>query len=239
MNYLLSAAVLLITFDQQITAIDITCAFSKNGLGYLCDATNIEITSRNDRTIKSISGNHQPGMSNEDVRFFRTNGKTVNFMPRNLESFFPQLEVIQIMNSKLGIVTMDDFKPFGANLKKVWFNGNLISIVDADLFKHNPNLEFIAFFHTKVKHVENGAFDHLKKLTTLHFEANLCHNANAVNNRAGVLGLIEKIQEKCKDFGYAMLRDEITELNEGMLKMKKNLKIVSNLMLECNCEQSP
>jgi predicted nuclease with TOPRIM domain len=100
-------------------------------------------------------------------------------------------------------------------------------------------LEFIAFYHTRVKHVDDGAFDHLKKLTTLYFENNICHNENAITNRLAVLALINIVEAKCKDFAYVRnCKDSIynEELIEARLSGKDNKK--SNLLQSSNLEQS-
>lgn len=198
MKYLLVSAILLITCGK-LNAISVDCTFRHDNLGYCCQVITIQITSRDDRNVTAVTGTHQGGMSNDRVSFFQSHDKTVNFMPRNLEQFFPNIEVIQIFSANLVEVTMDDFKPFGEKLKKIWFNKNEIAVVDADLFKYNPNLNFVAFYHTKVRHVENGAFDHLTRLTTLYFENNKCLNENAIDNRLGVLTLINRIETHCKD----------------------------------------
>jgi hypothetical protein len=186
--------------------------------------SSIEISSRDDRNISSVEGAHQASMTNENVKFFYVNAKIVRYMPRNLETFFNNLEVFQIMNSRLVEVTTEDFQPWGDKLKKLWFNSNDIAMVPADLFKFNPNLEFIAFYHTKVSHVYDGVFDNLNHLTTLYFEANPCHNANAISNRAEVIKLINEVERKCKDQNYLLMkRDEVRErqLNE-LISLFKN-----------------
>lgn len=223
MKYSVIFILLLITLICEVNSVEIKCVYRYDSLGYCCDVSSIEISSKNDRKVTKVEGAHQASMTNENVKFFYVNVKIVRYMPTNLEEFFENLEVIQILNSRLVEVSNEDFKPWGDKLKKVWFNSNDITMVPADLFKYNPNMEFIAFYHTKVSHVYDGVFDSLKHLTTLYFESNPCHNANAINNRAEVIKIINEVERKCKDFRYLQrLRDEVREkqLNKIILLLQ-------------------
>ena len=112
---------LLITLNK-VNSFNLGCTYRHDKEGYCCQASTIHINSRNDRNVTSVTGAHLGGMNNNKVVVFHTDGKTVNFMLRNLEEFFPNIEVIQIFRANLMEVKMDDFKPYGEKLKKVWLN---------------------------------------------------------------------------------------------------------------------
>lgn len=231
-------AIFLITFND-VTSISIDCSFRHfDALGYCCDPTSIQITSKNDRTVTSVSGSHQGGLGNGNVKCLRIHKKVVNYMPRNLETFFPNLDAIQVVDTNLVEVTVDDFKPYGSKLIRVHFDKVEIAVVEADLFKYNPNLEFVSFYFAKVRHVENGAFANLNRLITLYFESNPCINANAVNDRTGVLSLINRVEVYCKDAYFDRQHSNAipSSLTNEIQSLKQEIAQLRTEKSQCNNE---
>lgn len=208
MKFLLIVS-LFLTATVKVHSVHLACRFRNDNEGYCCDVESLEISSKDDRQLTSMEGAWKDGKDNDQVKYFYADNRIVKFMPRDLEMIFSNLEKIAITNAKLTEVSREDLKPWGDKLKKVWFNGNDITAIPADLFKHNPNLEFISLQRNKITQVFDGTFENLNQLATLYFDGNKCHDGNAMDDKEGVTKLISEIEKKCKDSHNQKKRDEI------------------------------
>lgn len=240
---LLSLITLVLICLNNVISISVVCSFNNvQTVGYSCDVASIQIVSKSERNVTWISGSHQAGKGNGNVQSLRINTKIMNYLPRNIEEFFPNLEAIQVWHTNLVEVTVDDFKPFGEKLIRVHFDHVEVAVVEADLFKFNPNLEFISFYFSKVRHVDNGAFANLNRLTTLYFESNPCINANAVNDRTGVLSLINRVEVYCKDAyfdrqqkaRYNNGEETLSSMESELLELRNTVQVLKQQVDQCN-----
>lgn len=185
---------------EKVESIQFECEYAVNLLSeYYCEAKELEITSRDDRTITEISGNHEDGKFNEDVKYFSCEEQTVNFFPLQLSIFFPNLERVEIKNSNLLEVQSSDLRQFRGNLDEIWLDNNQLEVLEANLFKFNPNLNEIHLNNNKIKHIEDGAFNGLKKLQSLFLRGNPCVDNFVWGNKTELLSFIPEVERKCKD----------------------------------------
>lgn len=204
-------------------SVELFCDFREDELGYKCESKGVAITSRNDRTIHSIIGEHLNGKTNEDVKFFRNYKVIMNYFPLNLTNGFKNLEVVQVNYSDLKRITSSDLEQFGEKLKILWIGNNIVEVIEADLFKYTPNIESIGLSPQKIKHVDDGAFTKLNKLHSLWFSKNPCGvRTNVENDRMSVLTLITRIEMECKE-ATLLLKTQVDELREDFAQMKKDL----------------
>lgn len=203
--------------------IELYCDFREDELGYKCESKGVAITSRNDRTIKNIVGEHLEGKTNEDVKFFRNYKIIMNYFPLNLTTGFKNLEVVQVNFSDLKRITASDLEQFGENLKILWLGDNIVEVIEGDLFKYTPNVESFGLSPQKIKHVDDGTFAKLTKLHSLWFSKNPCGvKTNVENDRSAVLNLITRIESECKDVTL-LLKTQVDELREDYVQMRKDL----------------
>jgi hypothetical protein len=74
---------------------------------YLCEAQNPKlISSINNHEISEVQGQHLEGKFNDDVKFFKSNNKIVNFFPRGLTKYFKNVEEFEISYANLQIITV-------------------------------------------------------------------------------------------------------------------------------------
>lgn len=116
-------------------------------------------------------------------------------MPRKLEFFLKNLIVLDIYESDLLEVHVDDLQPF-PELKYLSFMYNKLEIIEFDLFVYNPKLELLILDGNRIRFV-NDAFDILTNLRFLTFCQNQCASGEAKDNRMAVLELMKKIHYKC------------------------------------------
>lgn len=135
----------------------------------------------------------------DDVWWFLSMSKSFNYFPKKIQKFFPNVEFLWLASQDIATLTQADLRPFGSLLKTLYFNGNKIEVIDADLFDENPNLEVIYLNANLINSVASEAFDKLEKLSTLYFNGNPCHPAgNAKNDRTAVLSLVKEIEGNCQ-----------------------------------------
>lgn len=209
MKVLIVCLIAIVGLSNYVESIVVDCIFIELSLGYQCKAKEMTITSKDDRTITGVTGVHQYGRTNNDVKTFMTeepiytNGVTkhiVKYFPLELTTFLPNLSGVGISHSKMVEIHSSDLQQIGKNIEILMMRFNEIEILEADLFQFNPNLLAIGFYGHKLKHIEDGAFRGLEKLTILNFgePSGSCIDGMAWN-RSEVITLVEKAELQCKE----------------------------------------
>jgi hypothetical protein len=210
--------------------IELECKYNELiSRGYYCEVQNaILISSKDDREIFEVRGQHMSGKNNDDVKTFYCKDKKVNFFPRNITKFFPNIATIFINWADLQEIQKEDLKPFGRKLKNLWLGSNKIRVIEGDLFYFSPNLERIDLSRNKIIHIDSRAFDVLEKLHSLWVNTNPCtsNDNQAWYNHSKVLQIIGDV-EKCKDPNRFLMK--ILPSEE---KIEKVSTQISKLMLE-------
>lgn len=189
---------------SYVESVELHCVFMDiDGSGYRCFVQSLTITSKNNRTITEVIGEHEKGRTNDDVVYLFSILKTIRFIPLEVGTFFKNLETIRISMAGLRGIESSDFEQFGGKLKKIAFDNNAIQVLEADLFQFNPNLESIDFNTNKIVRIEDGAFDGLYNLTSLYLNDNPCTFYEDEYSWTDVVSLtiknIKKAYEKCQN----------------------------------------
>jgi hypothetical protein len=192
-SFLLFAVLVLSTASAWI----LDCTFSEVdnwmiGEMYTCVGRVIKIGEP--RIITEVSQNHQPGRNNSDVKGLRINAIVIGFLPRNLGSFFPNLEGYQFIGTGITEMTREDFQDL-PNLRMIYTASNLYQEI-GNIFENNPKLQILNFGMNPLKSVSSRAFSNLTKLTMLHIGETACIS-QWVNNRNAVLNLISNLFRSC------------------------------------------
>ena len=102
------------------SAVNLDCSYGNfeyvvAGTAYQCGvANNLSMTSPEEAVIRSVSGIHMSGKTNDDVTAFHVYSKTIEFFPRGLEKFFKNLKAIDIKNNQIRqILNFGKFSFFG------------------------------------------------------------------------------------------------------------------------------
>ena len=161
---------------------------------YACSARVIVVGDL--RNVTEVSQNHVVGFSNEDVKGIVIEGQNLRFEPRNLETFFPNLEAFDIYRSQIQEILKGDIESL-RNLRQLNLVGNNIQAINSNLFESNLKMTAISFSTNPIRNVDHKVFDHLEELSTLAFTETSCINLQYWNNRAGVLHLTFQIIVSC------------------------------------------
>jgi hypothetical protein len=169
-------------------AVVIECEFKTEywhvvGIFYSCNlSVDPSITSPG-VTVTSATGNHEFLKIHADVQGFRSDDKTINFMPRGLNDVFPNLIGIAFNVAGMKEIHQSDLKQF-PRLRFFSLWNNAITVVEQDLFKFNPELEYVHLNGNKITQIHPTVFDHLSKLVMLSLEPSMCVDASAYGQSA-------------------------------------------------------
>lgn len=179
-------------------AFDMHCDFSADywpyKAGKICETASLEIISPN-QVVTSINGKVGSFYDNQKVEKLHINSRGLQFMPKGLDKFFPDLEAIWIENSELRTIEQDDLKPF-SSLKDLYMVNNKIDKLDSDLFQFNPELRAIQFNANKIKFIGRNILSPLPRLDQADFSNNDCINKFAYEKKE-FPELIAEMETKC------------------------------------------
>lgn len=101
-----------------------------------------ELTADETSELKSVTGDHKPGMSNDNVTALFINDAKISRLPKKIEAFFPNLLSLEVMRSGLKKITRDDISVF-KNLQRLSLHSNEMTTLDTDVFESNLDLSII------------------------------------------------------------------------------------------------
>lgn len=207
MNFDIISLIIFTVFCAGSANVTLECLYLVHqSYGYKCEVQNsVLITSEGDRTISEVRGQHLRGKTNDDVKYFISYSKQIDFFPRGLTKFFKNIEIVEIRSSKLKEIIKEDLKEFGDKLKELMLYPCEIEVIQSDLFEFNRNLARFDINHNKIRHIGDKTFDGLEKLKTIFLSPNPCfpsESSNKHNDSSKVLQIIRDDVSKCKDPNY-------------------------------------
>lgn len=210
----------------------VVCEYLDSPFGYSCKVKYLKITSKNDRIITDVIGDHQSEKTLSDVVYFNLTQNIVKFFPLELASFFKNLKTIQIIQASLSELHSSDLQQFGDKLEDLWLIRNKIDILEADVFKFNPNLENLQLYGNNLRYIDENAFRGLEKLHDLHLQGGnpcLSYLKKFAENRTAVVSLLAEIKPKCKDYSYVFQKYRET--------YQTQIDVLNLKLLQCQIKQ--
>lgn len=214
MEILISLLFSSIFLTVQGTILD--CKFSTDAdYGYKChSSTKLSSPYDCDRIITGVTGTHEAGKDHKDVTYFVA-AYSIEYMPKNLTSFFPNIDTIYIGVNDL---TKDDLKQFGPKLKNFWTAGSKMQVIDENLFQYTPNIVWAYFDKDKIRHVDRGAFAKIRNLRKLTFGGHPCYSTSATydtpSNVNWLIGKAEQCQDAASKVMSQIAWDAINKVNQ-------------------------
>lgn len=182
--------------------IDFQCSFGNslfsNPVGSVYTCSDVRITNSNTATsLESVYGIHESGKSNLNVKALFVSGDETRLqkLPTNIESFFPNLEVLVWQYGNLESITADDLQPF-PELKLLHLFRNEIVSLDSDLFQHSPKLVLLEMAYNQLTNVGIDLLKNLNDLEMAFLSGNPCIDFNAFTPET-ILELKEKLLIQC------------------------------------------
>lgn len=160
------------------------CRFSEallsDGYFYSCDAT--VVNSGSNTTLMDVLGTHVLGFGHGDVtRLAVYHQHILTSFPKNIEQFFPNLEVIDFWNGTFTTISESDLVPF-EDLQVFAVSNQLIESLPGNLFSNNTKLRRINFSVNRLKYVGKNLLDNLPHLVVARFFKNTCVDFNATSS---------------------------------------------------------
>jgi Leucine rich repeat len=152
---------------------------------YACIASVIFVG--DPRHVTEVSKNHLAGRSDNDVLGVAIEKQDLKFVPRNISSFFPNVQAFDIRHCGVEDIAKEDISGF-KNLSMFQPADNNIRSIPNDMFQGNPSIRAIAVGRNPIRHIAANVFDPLTQLVALWLDPVSCINAQA-ENRSAVIDL--------------------------------------------------
>lgn len=189
----------LFAIQCATASIILDCKYSKTGwemIGnvYTCEAKVVQYGGT--RSVMGVTQNHQNGQYAGHVKALNVEKQQIDFIPKDINLFFVNLELLFFKNCPIKSVTKDDLRPF-RNLKlfRIWY-GKLTTI-SGDVFMYSPNLRYIDFDDNEITNVGPGIFQHSPQLVSALFRTNVCINSYVKDSAEAVARIGRELAVKC------------------------------------------
>lgn len=142
--------------------------------GKECLVKYLFVSSRN-FTVSSINGKTETHKSTKVLQIIE---QTVKFLPNGIERFFPKIQGLWVLYSKLETIEQTDLKPF-PGLKEIVLRGNQLETLDGNLFIFNLELTLVDLADNKLKIIGEHLIDPLLQLKKICLQKNICVDQEA------------------------------------------------------------
>jgi hypothetical protein len=170
----------------------------RHGYFYACATKNTEFPS--DRTVTSVTGTHQAGKTNADVKAIYIRGhRTIAFFPRGLTNFFPNLAAIDFNQAAFDTLHGDELDEFGPRLLWLFMDSSNLTTISSRLFEATPNVVYVGFsFNLMLERVGRDLFTPLDvtQLEQVGFDMSGCMNRVATN-QFEIIVIIDELKMRC------------------------------------------
>lgn len=190
---------LLVIFSSTY-AVKFNCTYSiinyaVVGERYTCTA--ILLSFEEGPVLTGVFGNHLYGRNNSNVVAVVINNQiTLNFIPQQMQNFFPLLGAITVYNCNLTLLNRNDLRHY-SNLEYLNLYYNRIQLIPGGFFDKAPRMRYINFNNNQIKHVGENLIEPLFSLNHAHFSANDCISFAVTNSTFGCL--IGTLRVHCRD----------------------------------------
>lgn len=130
-----------------------------------------------------------------DDRVFSIVSQNIYFIPKEIEKFFPDLGGLQIIRSQLQSIERQDLEPF-KELQELYLDGNVLEILESDLFRLNYELRYISVSQNRLKFVGENILLELKNLEQAYFHDCGCFGSYT-NNEYDLPNFKARLYESC------------------------------------------
>lgn len=168
--------------------------FSYLNSAYFCPATVIFSEDGNPSLVE-IRGDHLAGYSNFQVEALDVQNQDLRWIPKDIGSFFPNIRVIQWINSNLWEISSADLWQF-PNLMVLDLQKNKIVSLESSLFAFTPKILTMSFDSNLLYHVGEDLLTSLKFLKSVYIRNNPCINYYAVSG-SEIEYLIKNLHIRC------------------------------------------
>lgn len=180
-------AVLLVANNfTTINGISLNCTYGlysylQVGSVYSCTPSIIYEAAVVNESVRTVYGTHQTGKGYADVYGLNLASRNLNFVPTNIEYFFPNLIALYLFNNAITSIGNRHLIPF-PGLQFLSISRNNITSIDGDVLSGMDSMKSVSFSLNSVTNVGHDL--NLPINGQLFFASNPCINQNADNTEA-------------------------------------------------------
>lgn len=177
---------------------------------YICSASNLNINSENTK-ISKVTGQHIK-KSIKDVTKFSSVSQNLQFLPQNIQNFFPNLTKVEIISSNL-----QKLAPL-ENIQWMKIVGNDLKEVEDVALTSPAGIEFVDLAENKITKIPQNFFSELTSLEYLNLNGNFLTEIDAdfvpkLNVIQKFYASNNKLEKIANDFIKTLKDAEVIELN--------------------------
>lgn len=191
-------------------------------------ACNAKVVTSGSASLKNVTGVHEAGKSNNDVKFLYIVKQDITFFPEGISDFFNNLDSLVIHTSSLTSINANDLKPF-PRLVYLETHGNNLTSIDGDLLTFTPLLQWVGFGGNQIRHIGHDLVANLNSLTTLYFDRNVCINQYATRSRAAVISLAARLSVLCPPLDVSTTAASTTTTSKATTSTKPTTTTTTKL----------
>ena len=160
-------------------AIRIECDYVLyNSLISECNTRDLTVKFYNE-TVTSVSGKLMDILVYEEIKSFKIEASPMlQFFPKGIEKFFPNVEKISVTQTGLKTITYNDLKNF-PKLKTLILRQNQLKELEASLFELNREIEDVDLSNNKLEHLGVNFLKFAEHLNSIDVTNNICVNGSA------------------------------------------------------------
>lgn len=182
---------------QQNTVVKFNCEIKQSTFRYFHEVQTCQVKEYfyiHQTNIELEHGSHQEYVK---ITAFSIVNKSIFYLPKRIEIFFPNLEFLEVIHSALKKITSENLKPFH-KLKYLDLSCNNIQILESKLFQFNSKLEVLILNENEISTVDQSTFFSLFSLKFVGFLRNRCFS-DMTKNCNEVQNIIESIKFSCSE----------------------------------------
>lgn len=170
----------------------------------------------------------------DDMVGFWVFNEVVNYVPRGIAKFMPNLEAFGMGRTGLLSFTKLDLAPF-PNIRRLAIYSNHILYLERDLFIYNPKLESVTLYDNYLMIVGETILEPLPLLDWVEIEFK-CYKENCEDKECIQL-MTENLKTNCQsDIVIQEFKEQIQKLEAEMEAMSKKLDSSDEITKEaCSC----
>lgn len=142
---------------------------------YYCDG-NLISDGENKQNVTEVYGNHETGKDNSDILALVIIGRNIEYFPTNIESFFPNIKVLDFSYNFISDISNHHLAPF-PHLEILNLHTNRITSLDSNLLSGLETMKSISFWANDIKHVGHDFV--LPSTGEIFFNSNPCIDRQA------------------------------------------------------------
>lgn len=204
------------------------------GNSYTCIVRDMNIT-QSKQSVTKVVGVHLSRMKDDRVRALDITRQTCFSLPLKLTTFFTNVELLQVHNSKLKTISQADLKPF-TKLRVLLMHSNDLTSLEANLFNFNPLVK-IDFRFQKLKLVDYNLLENLKQLSLADFSSSGCLDYDSRDGKVDIAILKKEIRVNCQPIEEII--KEIRSLKAGLAILEAEYANLHNAKAIVDLEKDP